>query len=198
MAAVGPGLGARIPKWQPSSGSNLPPTSYMSTVELQQHTIYFGALLTQSGQNFFGAVVTPTPVDQVLTLPHFDSNSTDVAHLEIALQGVIAGYPHDVTVVVNGTNVGDVVYSGQDTGTLSIDIPAGVLVPWNNTVTLTAQNGDYDINVVDYIRITFPHLYIADSDQLKFTGAPGEELMVSGFTTARLWSISPIRIIPCN
>ena len=182
--AVGPGLGARIPKWQPSSGSNLPPTSYMSTVELQQHTIYFGALLTQSGQNFFGAVVTPTPVDQVLTLPHFDSNSTDVAHLEIALQGVIAGYPHDVTVVVNGTNVGDVVYSGQDTGTLSIDLPAGVLVPWNNTVTLTAQNGDYDINVVDYIRITFPHLYVADSDQLNFTGAPGEQLMVSGFTTA--------------
>ena len=181
---AGLGQGARIPKVQSSSGSNLPPTSYMSTVELQQHTIYFGGLLTQNGQNFFGAMVSPTPVDQVLTLPHFDSTSTEVAHLEIALQGVIAGYPHDVAVTVNGTTVGDVVYSGQDTGTLSIDLPAGVLVPWSNTVTLTAQNGDYDINLVDYIRITFPHLYVADSDRLKFTGAPGEQLAVSGFTTA--------------
>ncbi len=182
--AAGRGLGARIPQLQPSSGSNLPPTNYMATVELQQHTIYFGALLTQNGQNFFGAFVSPTPVDQVLTLPHLDSTSTDVAHLEIALQGVIAGYPHDVTVAVNGTTVGDVVFTGQNTGNLSIDLPEGVLIPWSNTVTLTSQNGDYDTSLVDYIRITYPHRYVADSDQLKFTGSAGDELTVSGFTSA--------------
>ncbi|MGA7751397.1 MAG: C25 family cysteine peptidase [Candidatus Sulfotelmatobacter sp.] len=180
----GRGLGARIPQLQPSSGSNQPPASYLATVQLQQHTIYFGALLTQNGQNFFGAFVSPTPVDQVLMLPHLDSNSAQVAHLELALQGVIAGYPHDVTVAVNGTSVGDVVFSGQDTGNLSIDLPPNVLVPWSNTVTLTSQNGDYDTSLVDYIRITYPHRYVADSDQLKFTGTPGDQLTVSGFTSA--------------
>jgi uncharacterized repeat protein (TIGR01451 family) len=180
----GRGLGARIPQLQPSSGSNQPPASYLATVQLQQHTIYFGALLTQNGQNFFGAFVSPTPVDQVLMLPHLDSNSAQVAHLELALQGVIAGYPHDVTVAVNGTSVGDVVFSGQDTGNLSIDLPPNVLVPWSNTVTLTSQNGDYDTSLVDYIRITYPHRYVADSDQLKFTGISGDQLTVSGFTSA--------------
>ncbi len=65
-----------------------------------------------------------------------------------------------------------------------MNIPPGVLQAGSNTVTLTAQNGDYDTSLVDYIRITYPHLYVADTDQLKFTGRAGDELMVSGFTSA--------------
>ena len=69
--------------------------------------------------------------------------------------------------------MGDVIFTGQDKGTLSIDVPSGVLLPWNNTVTLTSQDGDYDIDLVDYIQITYPHLYVADSDFLKFTRTSG-------------------------
>jgi uncharacterized repeat protein (TIGR01451 family) len=182
LAADG-GPGSRIPTLQPSEGSNQPPMSYPATVELQQRTIYFAALITQDGQNFFGALVSPTPVDQNMVVPHFDQTSTEVSHLDISLQGVIVGFLHDVTVTLNGNNVGDIIYTGQDKGVLSIDLPPGMLLPWSNTVTLTAQNGDYDISLVDYIRITYPHRYIADSDQLKFTGRSGEEVNVSGFTS---------------
>jgi hypothetical protein len=77
-----------------------------------------------------------------------------------------------------------VTFTGQDIGTLNVTIPPGVLLPWSNTVTLTAQNGDYDTSLVDYIRITYPHRYVADSDQLKFTGRPGEQLVVSNFASA--------------
>ncbi len=182
VAGRGPGM--RIPHLPVSAGSNQPPASYSTTVQLQQHTIYFSALLTQDGQNFFGALVSPTPVDQVLEVPHPDTSSIQVARLEVSLQGVIVGYPHDVTVALNGTTVGDVMFTGQDKGTLTVNIPAGVLVPWSNTVTLTAQNGDYDTSLVDYIRITYPHRYVADSDQLKFTGRAGDEITVKGFTSA--------------
>ena len=58
--------GRRIPRLPASTGSNQPPASYSATVELQQHTIYFAALLTTNGENFFGALVSPTPVDQIL------------------------------------------------------------------------------------------------------------------------------------
>ena len=152
--AVERGPGVRIPTLQASYGSNQPPSSYPATVQLQQHTIYFSSLITQNGQNFFGAMVSPTPVDQVLTLPHLDQSSTQGARLDISLQGVIVGFPHDVAVAVNGTPLGDVIFTGQDKGSLKIDVPAGILLPWNNSVTLTAQNGDYDISLVDYIRIT--------------------------------------------
>ncbi len=182
--AAGEGRGARIRQLPVSSGSNQPPASYSATVELQQHTIYFSALLTTNGQNFFGALVSSTPVEQVLETPQLSAASTQTARLEVVLQGVIAAFPHDVSVVLNGTPVGDAVFTGQEQGSLSVNIPPGVLQAGSNTVTLTAQNGDYDTSLVDYIRITYPRMYVADSDQLKFTGRAGDELMVSGFTSA--------------
>jgi hypothetical protein len=49
---------------------------------------------------------------------------------------------------------------------------------------LTAQNGEYDTSLVQSIAIQYPHTYVADSDVLKFTGGAGEELSVSGFSSA--------------
>jgi uncharacterized repeat protein (TIGR01451 family) len=173
--------GAPVRRMPVSSGSNEPPLSFPYAVELRQHTTYFAALTTGSGDNFFGALVSPTPVDQILNLPHLDKTSTEVAKLELVLQGVILGFPHDVAVAVNGTTIGNLTFTGQDKGRFNIDLPPGLLQDWSNTVTLTAQNGTYDISLVKRIRIVYPHAYVADSDELKFTGRAGEEIRVTGF-----------------
>jgi uncharacterized repeat protein (TIGR01451 family) len=175
--------GLRIPQLHPSSGSNQAPASYSTTIELQQHTLYFSALLTANGQNFFGALVSTAPVDQVLDASYLDANSSQVAQLEIALQGVIVAYPHDVAVALNGTNLANIIFTGQNQGTLKMAIPAGLLLPGANTVTLTAQNGDYDTSLVEYIRITYPHQYVADSDEFKFTGRSGDEIKIANFSS---------------
>jgi len=182
--AAGEAPGARIGRLQASAGSNLPPPSYLATVELKQHTIYFAALLTQTGENFFGAFVSPTPVDQVLYVPHLDTTSTQTARLEVDLQGVIKAFPHDVKIALNGTTVGDATFTGQERGRFSVALPPGLLQEGNNTVTLTSQNGDYDTSLVVFIHIMYPHTYMADSDELKFTGRAGDELKVGDFTSA--------------
>ncbi len=107
--------GLRIQRLPMSAGSNQPAANYNATVELAQHTTYFAALLTAKGDNFFGALVSPTPVEQVLQTPHLDTTSTNPARLEITLQGAITGYPHDVKVALNGTPMGDpsICRSGQ-------------------------------------------------------------------------------------
>ena len=178
---AGEGSGARIRRIAASAGSNQPPESFPFAVEFEQRSVYFGALLTPNGDNFFGSFVSSTPVDQVLLVPHFDKTSTEPASLELVLQGVIKGFPHDVTVELNGITLGDVTFTGQDKGRLSIGVPAGLLQDGNNTVTLTAQNGAYDTSLVDHIRITYPHSYVADSDKLKFTGRAGDQIKVTGF-----------------
>ena len=180
---AGDARGLRIPVLPPASGSNQAPSSFWSTVELRQRLIYFGALLTQDGDNFFGALLSPAPVEQTLSLPHLDSSSTSKSRLEILLQGVVAGFPHDVKVVLNGTPVGDVMFTGQEKGRFSVAVPPGALRDGSNTVTLTAQNGDYDTSLVQSIRITYPHRYVADSGTLKLTARPGDELTVDGFPT---------------
>lgn len=174
--------GSRIPVLPATTGSNLPPVSYLATVELKQHNIYFAALLTQDDQNFFGALISPVPVAQILNLPHLDQQYTGNAQLDIVLQGVIVGFPHDVQVVLNGTPVGDVTFTGQAKGIFSVKVPVSLLQLGNNTVNLTAQNGDYDTSLVQSIRITYPHQYIADSDELRFSGRAGQELTLKGFT----------------
>jgi len=183
---AGEGRGARIRRLPASAGSNQPPASYFASVQLQQHTVYFSALITSDGQNFFGALVSPTPVDQVLQVSHLDTNSSEGARLEVSLQGVIVGLPHDVAVALNGTNVGDVIFTGQDRGKMIFDLPAGILKTGGNTVTLSAQNGDYDLSFVDYLRITYPHRYVAEADRLKFTGHAGDEISVSNFSSVPL------------
>ena len=181
---AGEGRGARIPVLQSSAGSNQAPAGYSATVILQPHSIYFAALPTSNGDNFFGPIVSPTTVEEVLSVPRLDAKSAQSARLQVTLQGVIVAFPHDVKVTLNGISVGDVTFTGQNKGTLSLTLPSGLLQEGNNTVALTAQNGDYDTSLVDTISITYPHTYVADSDSLKFTGRPGDELNVSGFTSA--------------
>lgn len=182
--AAGQGNGLRIHRVPTASGSNVPPVSFPYAVELRQRTTYFTALLTRDGENYFGAFVSSVPVEQVLRTPHLDQASNEPAELEVALQGVIAGIPHDVAVVLNGTALGNVTFTGQAKGGLRVSVAPGLLIEGNNTITLTAQNGLYDTSLVDFIRIVYPHLYAADYDQLKFTARAGDGIRVTGFATA--------------
>ena len=175
--------GQRIHKLQPSTGSNQPPTDFPFSVELTPHTTYFAALITATGNNFFGSLISTTSLDQTMYVPHLDKTSTDLPKLEVILQGIILGVPHDVTVVLNGTSLGDVPFTGQDKGKFRVSLPPGILHDGANTVTLTAQDGEYDTSLVQSIQITYPHAYTADSDSLKFTGRPGDEVKLTGFTS---------------
>ncbi len=184
VAGTRPGL--RIPQLQASSGTNQPPPSFLYTVELQPRTIYFAALITPDGNNFFGPLISTTAEEQVMQTPNFNASSTQPATLDVALRGVIKGFPHDVSVALNGTVLGDVTFTGQQLGNFHVSLPPGVLQAGSNTITLTAQNGEYDTSLVSDIRIAYPHLYAADSDQLKFSGRAGEEITVGGFTNGTI------------
>jgi hypothetical protein len=180
---AGDAPGQRIHKLQPSTGSNQPPTTFPFTVELVQHTTYFAALITSTGNNFFGSIISSTPVDQKIYVPHLDKTSNELPKLEVVLQGIILGFPHDVTITLNGASLGDATFTGQDKGKFRVSLPPGTLREGVNTVTLTAQDGEYDTSLVQSIQITYPHSYTADSDSLKFTGRPGDELKLTGFTS---------------
>lgn len=194
--------GQRIPQLQTSSGANLPAVSFRYTVEVQPRIIYFAALLTPDGNNFFGALVSPTPVEQVMQTPNLDVSSTRPATIDVALQGIIAGIPHDVSVAVNGTVLGDLNFTGQQKGKFHANLPPGLLQEGNNTVTLTAQNGEYDTSLVSDIRVSYPHLYSADSDQLEFVGHAGDEVAVGGFTSGTITllditdPVQPVQLSP--
>jgi uncharacterized repeat protein (TIGR01451 family) len=155
--------------------------SFLRTVELKQRTTYFAALLKENTDNFFGALVSSTPVDQLLTAVDLASTTSDDVRLEVALQGVVAGAAHAVTVSVNGANLGELDFAGQDEGKIRLPVPRHAIHEGANTVTLTAQAGEDDLSLVDYIKLTYPHTYTAESDALEFTAEAGDQVVVRGF-----------------
>jgi len=168
--------GLRVQHLPASEGSNLPPATFLSTVELKPRTTYFSALITKDGDNFFGPLVSSTPLDQKLYLAHLDVNAAESAHLDVTLRGVITANPHDVAISLNGAPVGNLTYTGQAEGRFHLDLPPGALMEGTNVVTLTSQNGQYDYSLVDTIRIAYPHKYFTDLGRLKFSARAGEEV----------------------
>ena len=78
-----------------------------------------------------------------------------------------------------------------------MNIPPGVLQAGSNTVTLDRAKWRIRYQPGDYIRITYPHTYAADSDQLKFTGRAGEEIMVERLRQ-RAYGARYYRSEPCR
>ncbi len=173
--------GKRIPRESAEGDGGWQPQSFLETVELKPRTTYFAALLRENTDNFFGALVSSKSVDQTLSAPAIASGSIAELKLEVALQGVTAGAPHNVSVSMNGASLGELSFTGQGLGKVTLRVPRGVLQTDVNTVTLTAQGGASDLSLVDHIKLTYPRAYTAQSDSLKFTAEAGDQIVVHGF-----------------
>ena len=159
--------------------------SFLYTAELKQRTIYFSSLRNGEKENFFGSVLARDPVDQALTLQHVDRAATGGAMLEVALQGVTQG-AHRVEVQINGARAGEVIFDGQNAGVGRLAIQQSALKEGANIVRLIPQGGPSDFSLVDYVRVTYWHSFLADNNQLRFNASSKQAVSVDGFSNAAI------------
>src|SRR5262249_2547927 len=156
-------------------------SSFPYTGELRQRTIYFPGVLNGEKENFFGDPVGGgTPTDELLTVTQLDPAMTE-GTLELGIQGVTE-LGHRVAIALNGTQLGEVDFTGQSEGLATIPVSAGLIKQGANDITLNALGGDADVSLLDYIRLSYRHTYTADNNALKFTTVPGQPVTVRGFT----------------
>jgi hypothetical protein len=172
----------RIPRGLRGRGA---PLSFPFSMELKERTFYFAALRSGERENFFGSVISTEPVDQLLTVAHPDPSSPEDALLEVVLQGGTDS-THQVRILFNYVEVGEVVFSGQEQWRAEIEVPHDLLLEGENVVTLTAQGGSMDVSLVDYIRLTYWRTYTADEDALRFRASGGEWLSIGGFSSSEI------------
>ena len=181
----GADFGQRAPALMPTWAATAEPDSFPFTLEQRERTIYVAALRNGEEENFYGPVVTATPVDQVIDVHHWDG--TQDAQLEVTLQGLLDD-AHQVKVLFNGVELGVASYFAWENDTTSFTVSAADLVEGDNTVTMVAEGGASDISLIDVIRLTYAHTYTVDSDSLEFTvegqGVLGQPLTIDGFTNA--------------
>ena len=178
---AGTQAGRRIPVIT-GKGAGLNATSFAYTVERKDRTIYFSGLRNGDTENFFGPVVGKDAINQTVTLPHVASTSAN-ATLEVALQGVTR-VPHQVTVTINGAAVGSVSFNNQARGVAQFTVAPSKLKEGDNTVQLVSQGGEQDVSLLDVIRITYQHVYMADSNLLQLAATAGQPVTIDGFTSA--------------
>ena len=133
--------GRAAPGGVPVAGAS----SFWGTLEQKDRSIYFAALRNGEAENWFGPLVWAFPTDLVLTLAHLDPAAPSAATLEVTLQGVTTDDAitpdHTVTVLVNGTAVGDLLFDGRAQGVQTFAVPHALLQEGANTVQLVAQGG---------------------------------------------------------
>ncbi|HXX84535.1 MAG TPA: C25 family cysteine peptidase, partial [Casimicrobiaceae bacterium] len=158
--------------------------SFPSTVDWKPRTIYFTALLNGDGNNFFGPVITDTPVVQPITVTHLYP-AGGASKLQVTLQGGAAG-PHSVAVSLNGIALGNVKFN--DLANFTTTFAVSSVAEGANVLTLTASSPE-DVSVVDDVQLTYPHSYTADGDYLRFTAPSGRATKISGFSGASVIAI---------
>jgi hypothetical protein len=194
--------GKRIKTLQGSGGTPSPAT-FPFTVKQKERSYFAGWLNNGEAENFFGSVVSYVPVGQVLNVTNPVLSSSLMATLEVALQGATDGQ-HRVKVSLNGAEVGEMAFQGQDRGVASFSVSQAGLVESPNIVTLTipgpVDEVNPDISLVDYVQLTYGHAFTADSNSLKLEAQGGQRVIVRGFTKSgiRVFDItdpqSPLRL----
>ena len=173
----------------PASLPALPAGSFAFTVQQKERSIYFAALRNGEAENWFGALVSEEPTDLVFDVANLDASAGAAAELEMTLQGVTTGGAdpdHVVAVLVNGTEIGELRFTGQALGIQSFAIPPGLLTEGANTVTVVARGGPADISLVDVVRLQYAHTYRADADLLRFTADGPGTVTVGGFASGTI------------
>ena len=177
--------------------------SYTATTSKRERTNYDSSILNGDADNFWGGIVLSLGKTVNLTLTGVDFSQPEFT-IRLDMQGYSASITPYTRLVLNGNVVGTAnaeyprqAYSAQFTA------PTSFLNEGSNTVQLFAANPanpSGDISYFDSIRLTYNRSYVAESNQLLFTGAPTKTTFLSGFSSPniRIFNIgtdgSPIQL----
>jgi uncharacterized repeat protein (TIGR01451 family) len=181
--------GKRVTQIPASASGTTTAQDFLFTVIHEDRTTYFATLLNGENQdNFFGDAVTTEPVDEQLTIAHFNANSALQATVDVSLQGGTDQQAHSVSVNFNGNPIGEMDFLNQANVTKTFPINSSLLQDGVNTVTLAALNGDNDVSLVQSVALHYPHTYAADANWLRASATSGASLNITGFTNAQIFA----------
>jgi hypothetical protein len=176
---VGTGQGNRIQSVErPSTGGGTA-ISYVREFYRRDRSIYVTSIKNGSKENFFGQVISPTPVLVNIPIDQIDYSNLK-SNILIAIQG-FTGVSHKVSVRVNGVPFGSLQFNGAIYKVADIGIPTAILVEGNNTVELTGIGGSSDISVVESVTAKYRRKYTAVGNELKFSVEAQKAATIAGF-----------------
>jgi hypothetical protein len=89
-------------------------------------------------------------------------------------------------VQLNGGALGEIDFNSQEQGVARFTIAAALLREGGNNLRLLSAGGAGDVSLVDRIRVSYPHSFTADDDELTLTVSGSQRVTIAGFTSRSL------------
>ena len=164
-----------------ASGHGTEVTHFPDTIEKRDRTLYAPSVLNGEAENFYGAVIGTTPIEQTLLLPEIYPGGPEPLMMEVILQGLTQSQ-HKVMASFNDLTLGAVTFSGQDRAVGIFRAPSSTAIKFGNRVGLVSESKGTDACLLESIRITYSRRFKADGDQLRFSLSAGTRASIGGFS----------------
>jgi hypothetical protein len=160
-----------------------------TTAHYEQNIYYDSVLPAADGDHWYAADVRPDAPQTVTLTLMSPATGMPTATLRARLVGYTVSeihYPdHQATFAVNGTEIGELEWSGLDPVTATVVLDRAILQPGDNSVTVSASvplEGMW----LDVVELGYP-VQAVTGDEAIFWGQTGEHLYeLSGFTSSDL------------
>lgn len=149
--------------------------------EKKDRVIRASGILNGERENWYGGIVYSVVLNQTLNLNEIAVESGETATLSVDLQGT-GGVQHRVSVILNGTEIGQIAFNYTDRKEWSINLPLSNFVEGANTISL-GSSASSDISFLEAVRISYPRRYKAENNQLNFQVNAGQSAKLKGFTS---------------
>ena len=161
-------------------GSTVMSPNYQQTFFVKQRTNYVNDILNGDAENYWGAIVTTTPVSYTFNLSGIDTNLAS-ASVTIRMQG-FSTTAHSVTLSINGQSVPAATGNGTNPFSTSVTLPLSVLHEGSNTLQMASSTGS-DYSLFDSISVTYNRKFQAIQNQLPFYTLNYRGARIIGFSS---------------
>lgn len=162
------------------------PSTFMQTIERRERIIRFSALINGDADNYFGPIINgSSEVRQSLFVEKLDTEINATASIEVGVQGLTL-QGHTVEVKLNGEVLGTINLFGRERPSMMFNLPSSTLLEGKNVISLISRESGSDVNLLDFVRVTYPRKAVAVNNYLTFGTNAGQQTRVTGFTTDRL------------
>lgn len=179
---VGTQNGKRIGKTvSRSTGGQVFASNFSQALTKKERFNYSANILNGDTENFFGTLVQNSPVNVTFNLPAVDFANANAA-IDIGIQGLTTT-AHQVRVLLNGQDIGDVSGNFLSLATRHYEIPTSYLRTGNNTLQLNSLAGIADSNLFESVKVSYARQYQAEQNQLSFYTNNYRANYLQGFTS---------------
>jgi hypothetical protein len=159
-------------------------------VEKKDKRFRAAGVVNGARDNWYAGAITATGSNITLNLSEITAVSGQNAIVGVDIQGG-SMTAHQVTVSLNGSEVGKIDFSYNDRREWSVSVPVSMLVEGTNTVTLRSSASS-DMNFLEAVRISYPRRLKASAGSLEFQVNSKSAVKVKGFSSPyiRLFDIT--------